>query len=298
MSTNDIRIFRFDASSCNGCDIEILGILALGLPLDELGVKIVDAPQEANTLVITGGVNIKSEAELEETYELIEPPRRVIAIGSCAATMGIFKGSYSMIGPIDEIVPVDLYIMGCPPRPQTIVGALSDALGLNIEGMEALLETPEGFRGEPVVNSTKCIGCAACMHSCPAGAIEIDNIGADRIVKFTHKDCICCATCEEVCPSEAIELTYKDKLWFADKEAAISEATVELKQCLLCGLPFTSSRQIDWAIKKIEEKLPISQEAHDQLLQNSSICTDCRKKSINGVKEAKKILVSLALRTQ
>ena len=66
MGTNDIRIFRFDASSCNGCDIEVLGILALGLPLGELGVKIVDTPQEANTLVITGGVNIKSEAELED----------------------------------------------------------------------------------------------------------------------------------------------------------------------------------------------------------------------------------------
>ena len=108
-----------------------------------------------------------------------------------------------MIGPIDEIVPVDLYIMGCPPRPQTIVGALSDALGLNIEGIESLLETPEGFRGEPVVDPAKCIGCAACMHSCPAGAIAIDNTGADLVVKFTHKDCICCATCEEVCPTGA-----------------------------------------------------------------------------------------------
>ena len=298
MSMNDVRIFRFDASSCNGCDIEVLGILALGLPLDELGVKIVDTPQEANTLVITGGVNIKSESELEETYELIEPPRRVIAIGSCAATMGIFKGAYSMVGPIDEIVPVDLYIMGCPPRPQVIAAALADALDLNIEGVESLLETPEGFRGQPLVSSTKCIGCAACLHSCPAGAIEIDNTGADRIVKFTHKDCICCATCQEVCPSEAVALTYTDKPWCEDKKAAISEATVELKKCLLCGLPFTSSRQIDWAMKKIEEKLSIPKEAHDELLRSSSICTDCRRKGISEVKEAKKILASLAIRTQ
>jgi len=295
---NDVRIFRFDASSCNGCDIEVLGILTLGLPLAELGVKIVDTPQEANTLVITGGVNIKSEAELEGIYELIEPPRRVIAIGSCAATMGIFKGSYSMVGPIDEIVPVDLYIMGCPPRPQVITGALADALDLKIEGIESLLETPEGFRAEPVVSSTACIGCAACVHSCPAGAIEIDNTGADRIVKFTHKDCICCATCEEVCPSEAVELTYKDKSWFEDKEIAMSETTVELKKCLLCGLPFVSSRQIDWAMERIEEKLRIPKEAHDQLLKSSHICTDCRRKGINEVKEAKKILASIASRTQ
>jgi Ni,Fe-hydrogenase III small subunit/Fe-S-cluster-containing hydrogenase component 2 len=293
---NDVRIYRFDASSCNGCDIEVLGILTLELPLAELGVKIVDTPQEANTLVITGGVNIKSEVELEEIYELIEPPRRVIAIGSCAATMGIFKGSYSMVGPIDEIVPVDLYIVGCPPRPQVIAGALAEALGLDIEGMEALLETPEGFRAEPVVSSTKCIGCAACANSCPAGAIEIDDMGADRVVKFTHKDCICCATCEEVCPSKAVELTCKDKPWFENKETAISEATVELKKCLLCGLPFASSRQINWAMERIEEKLRIPKEAHDQLFTYSSICADCRRKGIDKVKEAKKILASLAIR--
>ena len=297
MSINDVRIFRFDASSCNGCDIEVLGILTLGLPLDELGIKIVDTPQEANTLVITGGANIKSEVELEEIYELIEPPRRVIAIGSCAASMGIFKGGYSMVGPIDEIVPVDLYIMGCPPRPHVIAGALADALGLSIEGVESLLETPEGFRAEPVVNSTSCIGCAACVHSCPAGAIEIGDSGTDRIVKFTYKDCICCATCEEVCPSEAVELTYKDKSWFADKETATSEATLELKKCLLCGLPFVSSRQIEWAMKKVEEKLRIPAEARGQLLRSSSICTDCRRKGINEVKEAKKTLASLAMRS-
>jgi Ni,Fe-hydrogenase III small subunit/NAD-dependent dihydropyrimidine dehydrogenase PreA subunit len=293
---NDVRIFRFDASSCNGCDIEVLGLLTVELPLAELGVKIVDTPQEANTLVITGGVNIKSEAELEEIYELIEPPKRVIAIGSCAATMGIFKGSYSMVGPIDEIVPVDLYIMGCPPRPQVIAGALAEALGLDIEGMEALLETPEGFRAEPVVSSTKCIGCAACANSCPADAIEINDTDADRVVKFNHKDCICCATCEEICPSGAVELTCKDKPWFENKETAISKATVELKKCLLCGLPFVSSRQIDWAMERIEEKLRIPKEAHDQFFTNSSICTDCRRKGFDKVKEAKKILVSLAIR--
>lgn len=295
---NDIRIFRFDASSCNGCDIEVLGILALGLPLSELGIKIVDTPQEANTLVVSGGVNIKAEPELEETYELIEQPRRVIAVGSCAATMGIFKGGYTMTGPVDEIIPVELYIMGCPPRPQVIVSALADALGIRIKEIEPLLKTPEGFRGEPVVSSDKCIGCAACMNLCPASAIEIDDTDDERIIKFTHKDCIYCATCQEICPSEAVELAYKDKPWLGDKEAATAEATLELKKCLLCGLPFVASKQVDWAIKKIEEKLRIPQEAHDQLLRTSSICPDCRRKSINQVTEAKKILTSIAIRTQ
>lgn len=294
MGTNDVRIFRFDASSCNGCDIEILGLLALGLPLDELGVRIVDTPQEANTLIVSGGVNIKSETELEKAYELIEQPRRVIAVGSCAASMGIFKGGYTMMGPVDEIIPVDLYIMGCPPRPQVIASALDDVLGLGIEGIESLLKTPEGFRGEPVVNSTKCIGCAACVNTCPTSAIEISDTDTERTITFTHKDCISCATCEEICPSEAVELPYKDKPWFEDKETAKSAATIELKKCLLCELPFVASRQVDWAVKKIEEKLRIPEEVHGQLLRASSICPDCRKKSINEIKEAKKILASIA----
>ena len=233
MRMNDVRIFRFDASSCNGCDIEVLGLLALGLPLDEVGVKIVDTPQEANTLLITGGVNVKSETELKRIYELVEQPRLVIAVGSCGATEGIFKGGYTMTGPVDEIIPVNLYIMGCPPRPQVIASALADALDLKIEGIEPLLKTPEGFRGEPVVDSSKCIGCAACVNSCPAGAIVIDDSDGKRTVKFTHKDCIFCATCQEVCPTEAVELTYREKSWFKDKEAAISEANIELKNCLL-----------------------------------------------------------------
>ncbi len=293
---NDVRIFRFDASSCNGCDIEVLGILALGLPLNELGIRLVDTPQEANTLVVCGGVNIKSEAELEAIYELIEPPRRVIAIGSCALAMGVFKDSYSMTGPVDEIIPVDRYILGCPPRPQVIAAALADALNLDIPGLESLRETPAGFRGEPVVDSAKCLGCAACANSCPAGAIEIDNDGTNRAVKFTHKDCICCATCQEVCPNNAIALTDTARPWCEDKKTAISAATVALKKCLVCDLSFVSSQQVDWAMRKIDQKLRIPQETRNQLLRSSSLCPNCRRQSISHIKEAKRILTSIATR--
>ena len=157
MSTQVTRIFRFDASGCNGCDIEVLEASTL-VSLGELGIEIAERPEDANLLVVTGGSNLKSKRELETAYGAMQAPKSVVAVGSCAATMGIFKGGYSMTGPIDTIIPVNLYIMGCPPRPQAILGALAEALQLKVEGLTGLLRTPEGFRGNPHVDQDKCIG--------------------------------------------------------------------------------------------------------------------------------------------
>jgi ech hydrogenase subunit C len=91
---------RFDASGCNGCDVEVLEATAL-VSLAELGIEIAERPDDANLLVVTGGANVKSKRELEIAYNAIQAPKTVVAVGSCAATMGIFKGGYAMAGPID-----------------------------------------------------------------------------------------------------------------------------------------------------------------------------------------------------
>jgi len=172
VSAQVTRIFRFDASGCNGCDIEVLEATTL-VSLGELGIEIAERSDDANLLVVTGGSNLKSKRELEIAYNAMQAPKTVVAVGSCAATMGIFKGGYSMAGPIDNIVPVDLYISGCPPRPQVILGALADALHLKRRRDGGALRTPQGFRGDPHVDEAKCVGCGACAHVCPADAIEI-----------------------------------------------------------------------------------------------------------------------------
>jgi formate hydrogenlyase subunit 6/NADH:ubiquinone oxidoreductase subunit I len=233
---------------------------------------------------------------LENAYTAMREPKVVIAVGSCAATMGIFKGGYAMTGPIDTIVPIDLYIMGCPPRPQVILGALADTLQLQVEGIETLLRTPQGFRGDPHVDQAKCVGCGACANVCPADAIEIVGSGTERIVRFKREDCIFCATCQDVCPSEAVELRAGEKAWFREKGASRSEARLELRTCLLCGTPFLPDAQLNWAMSKVEEKLDLGTDERSKLQRSFNICMQCRRTSIGEVREAKSILASLARR--
>ena len=295
MGIQATRIYRFDASGCNGCDIEILEILGL-VPVAELGIEIVDTPKEANVLLVTGGSNLKSKRELESAYAAIQEPRLVVAVGACGATMGIFKGGYAMTGPIDAIIPVDLYIMGCPPRPQVILGALADALQLKVEGLDTLLHTPQGFRGDPHVDQAKCIGCGACANVCPADAIEIVESGTERFVKFMRKDCIFCASCQEVCPTEAVELHAGEKAWFREKDASTSEARLQRRTCLVCGTPFLPDAQMNWAMNRVEEKLELGAGERSKLQRSLNLCMQCRRNSISEVREAKSLLTSLASR--
>jgi ech hydrogenase subunit C len=288
------RVFRFDASGCNGCDIEVLEATTL-VSLAALGIEIAERPEDANLLVVTGGSNVKSRRELESAHRAMQAPKTVVAVGSCAATMGIFKGGYAMAGPIDAIVPVDLYITGCPPRPQVIIGALADALHLNVEGMDELLRTPQGFRGNPHVDQAKCVGCGACAHVCPADAIEIVGDGAGRRVRFMHKDCIFCGSCQDVCPSEAVELRAGRKEWFLTKDASRSEAQLPARRCLRCGAPYLADAQVAWVLRRLDEKLALGAD-RGAVERSLGICMECRRKDIGEVREAKRILASLARR--
>jgi ech hydrogenase subunit C len=285
----DPRIFRLDASGCNGCDVELVEMTALA-PLAKLGVSLVDQPADANVLVVTGGANFKSRPELETAYGALQAPKIVVAVGSCAATMGIFKGGYAMAGPPDAALPVNLYIQGCPPGPQAIFRALAYAFELPTAGLEHLLEIPAAHRGHPQVDQAKCIACAACVNVCPAQAIALVDGEGEREIRFTHQDCIFCATCQDVCPSQAISLDTQVAPWFGAKDASQSISRQPLAQCLACGGAYAPAEQVRWSVKKIAETIAMDANVQAQFERSIALCPACRRSSLSEARHAKAIL--------
>jgi NADH-quinone oxidoreductase B subunit len=119
--TNSPWLIHYNSGSCNGCDIELVATLTPRYDLERLGVKMQGSPRHADILVVTGPVTRQSRQRLERTYEQMPDPKFVIVLGSCGLTGGVFHGSYNVAGGVDEIIPVDAFIPGCPPRPEAII---------------------------------------------------------------------------------------------------------------------------------------------------------------------------------
>jgi len=292
VTKKQIGVYRADASSCNGCDIEIVATLASRFRLDELGVKVVTQPEEARILLVTGGGNMKIDNDLKKVYERIQPPRIVVAIGSCAISWEAFAEGYSIVGPADETIPVDVYVCGCPPRPQAIVAALAKMLGKEIEEKEDFWRPPPHFRGKPDLDPEKCTACGACEQTCPTRAIEISEKDGKRTVKYLFGKCSYCRTCEIVCPDDAVKLTQEYLLVFKDRKAATFSADIELLRCPGCTSFSISPRQIKRVLNTIEENVKDYAEFLEDIEKAMGLCLNCRRK-IQNVKKAKRLLFQL-----
>ncbi|MBC7331756.1 MAG: NADH-quinone oxidoreductase subunit B family protein [Synergistetes bacterium] len=113
--------FHFNSGSCNGCDIEIIAALMPRHDPERFGIRLVGTPRHADVLVVTGPVTMKMADRLKRIYEQIPDPKVVMVVGGCGSTGGVFYESYNIWGPVDKIIPVDVYVPGCPPRPEAIV---------------------------------------------------------------------------------------------------------------------------------------------------------------------------------
>ena len=109
------------ASACNNCDIEILDALTPRYDLERFGIQLVGSVRHADALLVTGIVNKKAAIRVKRIYEQAPKPCLVIAIGSCALSKCIFKDSYNAAGPVDNVIPVDAYVPGCPPKPEAMI---------------------------------------------------------------------------------------------------------------------------------------------------------------------------------
>ena len=297
MTEKKISVYRFMSAGCNGCDVQILECLVPRYKLGELGVEVVFTPEEANVLAVTGGINIKGKEELKKAYEKLKPPKLVVAIGNCAITKEIFDKGYPMVGPPDQIVPVNFYVPGCPPRPQAIVSAIAKALGVTLEEKEDYWGTPEGFRGKHEFDSEKCIGCGACAQVCSSDAIEILENGEKRIIKVDYGHCSFCGFCQDECPTQAIKLTREYHLLTDNRKITHVTNEVEMFKCNVCGTYYAPSRQIDWAVERITEKVSIYREYSVNLKKAMEICPNCRRE-IDNIRKAKKLLAQLSSKAQ
>jgi NADH-quinone oxidoreductase B subunit len=112
---------HFNSGSCNGCDIEILATLTPRYDVERFGIKLQGSPRHADVLICTGPVTRQARERLIRIYEQMPEPKFVVAVGSCALSGGAFQGCYNVEGGIDQVIPVNAYVPGCPPRPEAII---------------------------------------------------------------------------------------------------------------------------------------------------------------------------------
>lgn len=124
-----LRLRSVVAGSCNGCEAELVALGNVVFDLARFGVQFVASPRHADGIVVTGAVNTNMNLALTRTYEAVPDPKIVIAVGACAITGGPFRGSPEVAGGVDGILPVDLWVPGCPPHPYTLLDGLLRLLG-------------------------------------------------------------------------------------------------------------------------------------------------------------------------
>jgi membrane-bound hydrogenase subunit mbhJ len=130
--------FHFNSGSCNGCEIEIVAAITPRYDPERFGIKLVGSPKHADLLIITGPVVKKMKDRLLRVYAQIPDPKVVMCVGTCGISGGVFYDSYNLEGPVDDVIPVDVYVPGCPPRPEAIIYGVVKALAKleRIEGVK------------------------------------------------------------------------------------------------------------------------------------------------------------------
>ena len=124
-----LAIREVDAGSCNGCEIEINGLTGPVYDMERFGMHFVASPRHADMLLVTGPVTRNMELALLKTYAATPDPKVVVAVGACGISGGIFGTNYASRGGVDATIPVDVYIPGCPPRPEALLYGILLAVG-------------------------------------------------------------------------------------------------------------------------------------------------------------------------
>ena len=124
-----LAIRQVDAGSCNACELEIVALNNPVYDIERLGIHFVASPRHADMLLVTGPVTRNMELALRKTYDATPAPKLVVAVGACGISGGMFGTNYATRGAVDQVIPVDVYIPGCPPRPEALLYGILLAVG-------------------------------------------------------------------------------------------------------------------------------------------------------------------------
>jgi len=118
-------VFHMSASPCNNCDIEILDLLTPRFDVERFGIKLVGSVRHADVLLLSGVINKKVAPKVRHIYEQAPKPVYVVAVGSCPTSGCCFKESYNRVPKREDVIPIDMYIPGCPPKPEAMIGGVA-----------------------------------------------------------------------------------------------------------------------------------------------------------------------------
>jgi NADH-quinone oxidoreductase B subunit len=125
---NSPWVIHYNSGSCNGCDIELLTLVTPRYDVERLGVKLQGSPRHADILIVTGAVTRQSKDRLIRIYNQMPEPKYVLALGSCGISGGVFHDCYCVEGGVNDVIPVDVYVPGCPPRPEAMINGVATLL--------------------------------------------------------------------------------------------------------------------------------------------------------------------------
>jgi ech hydrogenase subunit C len=143
-------VIHYDASSCNGCDIEVVASLTPVYDVERLGVINTGNPKHADIFLVTGSVNEQNKSVLENIYEQMPDPKAVVAVGICALSGCVFRECYNLMGGVDTVIPVDVYVQGCAARPEAIIDGILQAVGI-LERKRAFILSLKGAFDQMVI---------------------------------------------------------------------------------------------------------------------------------------------------
>jgi membrane-bound hydrogenase subunit mbhJ len=129
-------VYCLNTGACNGCDIEIAASLAPRYDPEQVGVRREGSPKHADILVVSGPVTLRTRDALLDIYGQMPHPKAVVAVGSCPASGNVFAGSPTVYGAVEQFIPTDVYVAGCPPRPQAIIRGIAQAAQLIADGAQ------------------------------------------------------------------------------------------------------------------------------------------------------------------